>query len=119
MYGYSANGMDWNVGSSFTQIEIFPAGQSLNDTGVVVFDAFGTTYVFICYEVGGTVWCRFKTLAGTVFSDPIQVNVHASATLPDLYPNGDVGIVFAYQADDGSGNNLTDVFYRLAEFHEK
>jgi hypothetical protein len=117
MYGYSKDGADWTEGS-FIQIEVFPVGEPLNDTGVAVFDAFGEMYVFVCYEVEGVVWCRCKTMTANTFSDPIQVSEHSQATLPDLYPNGANGICFAYQADDGTGQNLTDVFYRMAEFVE-
>jgi hypothetical protein len=115
MYGYSADGKDWNQASCVT-VDTFPAELKPNDTHVVVFDAFGETYVFLSYESGGDVWCRYKKSADSTFSEAIKVNVHSQATLPDLYPNGDVGAVFAYQADDGSGQGLTDVFYRLAEF---
>jgi len=42
------------------------------------------------------------------------VNVHENATLPDLYPNGANGIVFAYEADGDTGTR--DIFYRMGEF---
>ncbi len=118
MYGYSADGQDWSEITSFSEICTVPIEDGLNDTQVVLFDAFDYTWVFICYETGGNVWCRYKMFEGNTFSDPIQVNEHAPAALPDIYPNGDVGVVFAYEADDGTGNDLTDIYYRLAEWVE-
>ena len=114
MYGYCADGADWDEGTSFTQICIVPVDDGMNDTHVVVFDAFDKTWVFIAYETGKDVWCRYKEFDEENFSDPIKVNEHLNATLPDIYPNGDTGLVFAYQADDGTGQDLTDVYYRLA-----
>jgi hypothetical protein len=118
MYGYSADGADWDEISSFEDICSVPISDGLNDTQVVVFDAFDKTWVFLCYEIGESIWCRYREFGEDTFSDPIQVNVHAPARLPDIYPNGDKGVVFAYEADDGTGSNLTDIFYRLAEWVE-
>ena len=118
MYGYSADGKDWQQ-SSCAIIGTFDAGSQPHDTHVVVFDAFDESYVFIGYESGGNIWCVYSKLNKIAFSDPIQVNVHQNAALPDLFPNGGAGAVFAYQADDGSGQNLTDVYYRLAEFKKE
>ncbi len=118
MYGYSVDGSDWDEMTSFSEICTMPVDDGLNDTQVVVFDAFDETMVFISYETKGNVWCRYKKFEEDTFSDPIQVNVHAPAALPDIMPNGDVGVVFAYQADDGTGNDLTDIYYRLAEWVE-
>jgi hypothetical protein len=118
MYGYSADGKDWNAGS-FTSVGTFASDKQPHDTHVVAFDAFDETYIFLGYESDGIVWCQYKKTSETEFSAPIQVNVHTNTTLPDIYPNGDAGVVFAYQADDGSGQDLTDIFYRLAEFKKK
>jgi len=118
MYGYSATVDGWDEGA-FKNIMIVPIADGLNDTHVVVFDAFDETYVFLSYETAGNVWCRYKKFEESEFSDPIQVNEHFPARLPDIYPNGGTGAVFAYEADDGTGNNLTDIFYRLAEFKEE
>ncbi len=116
VYGYSSDGTDWSEIESFEYMEAYPVEDGLNDTQVVVFDAFGETYIFLCYETGGNVWCKYKHTLGRSFSDPLQVNEHPNASLPDLYPNGDNGVVFVYQAQDDSGSDLTDIYYRLAEF---
>lgn len=118
MYGYSPDGKTWSD-SSHISVEIFQPDKMPHDTHVIVFDAFDETYVFLGYEVAGKVWCRYKKLSEQSFSDPIQVNLHPNALLPDMYPNGGTGVIFAYQADDGSGQNLTDIFYRVAEFKKK
>jgi hypothetical protein len=115
MHGYSVDGATWND-TSFIDAGQVPVADGLNDTGVVTCYAYDQTYVMICYETAGNVWCRYKKLADAIFSDPIQVNEHSSAALPDLFPTVQKGVVFAYQADDGTGQNLTDIFYRLFKF---
>jgi len=115
VYGYSADGTDWDEISSFRYLDKSPVEYGMNDTEVVTLDAFGATWVFLCYEAAGSVWCRYKRIQDADFSDPVQVNDHAPASLPDMYPNGDVGVVFTYQAPDDSGSDLTDVYYKLAE----
>jgi hypothetical protein len=115
VYGYSADGTDWSEISSFKYLDKYPVDDGMNDTEVVTLHAYDETWVFLCYETGGTVWCKYKKMQDADFSDPVQVNEHAPASLPDMYPNGDVGVVFTYQALDDSGSELTDVYYRLAE----
>ena len=119
VYGYSPDGQDWDEATSFEYLNTVPVEDGMNDTQVVVFDAFDDTYIFISYESAEDVWCVYKKSQEKEFSEPIKVNEHAPARLPDIYPNGDVGAVFAYEADDGTGTGLTDIFYRLAEFVEE
>jgi len=116
MYGYSADGTDWNEMTSFTPLGKFPLDDGLNDTQIVMFDAFGETWQFICYETAGDVYCLYRNVNDEEFSDPIKVNDHPDAALPDIYPNGDTGVLFVYQADDGSGQSRSNVYCHLAEF---
>jgi hypothetical protein len=117
MYGFSADGIGWETADAIFQVDEFDLDDGLNDTQVVLFDAFDETWVFLSYETGGNVYTRYKKFGDTVFSDPFQVNVSFPAALPDVYPNGDTGVIFAYQADDGTG--MTDIYYRLAEWIEE
>lgn len=64
------------------------------------------------------MWFQYKDADSPgEFSEPWKVNVHENASLPDLYPNGDNGVVFAYEADGDNGNR--DIFYRMYEFVEQ
>jgi len=116
MYGYSSDGTDWDEMTSFYSLETIPADDGLRDVEIVMIDAFGETYIFVCYESGGNIYCKYKNTAQDSWHPEIQVNEHSPAELPSIYPNGDTGVVFVYQADDGSGDKLTDVYYTLAEF---
>jgi len=116
VYGYSEDGRDWDEIESFEYLETVPVDDGLNDTQVVVFDAFGDTYIWLCYETGGTVWCKYRKIGDKEFSEPIMVSEHGPAYLPDVYPNGDTGVIFTWEAPSLSGADDTDVFYRLAEF---
>jgi hypothetical protein len=116
VYAYSVDGNEWTnyvVGNAI-QTEDY----ELHDTGVVTMEAFGTRYIFVAYEYKGEVWCQFAEVAQPPeFSDPIKVNIHENATFPDLYPNGEDGVVFAYEADGDNDNR--DIFYRMCEFIEQ
>ncbi len=112
VYAYSENGIDWTndvIGNAVT----FP-DLELHDTGIITFNAFDTQWIFIAYEYEGEVWFQYKSSDASEFSEPTKVNVHENATLPDLHPNGDVGLVFAYEADGDNDNR--DIFYRMYEF---
>lgn len=116
VYAYSDNGIDWInyiVGNAveFDDLE-------LHDTGVVTINAFDEQYIFLVYEYKNEIWCQYaKPGEPPQFSDPIKVNMHYDATLPDLYPNGGSGVVFAYEADGDTATR--DIFYRMCEFIEE
>jgi len=112
MYGYSDDPSDWT--GNFQTVADFPEEAGLRDTQVTVFDAFDETWVFLSFESGGEVWCMYKNILDDEFSEKIRVNVTDGAILPDFYPNGDVGLVYAYEADSGNGDS--NIFWRLAEF---
>jgi len=116
LYGYSVDGTDFSEMSSFQGILTVPVEDGLNDTQVVVFDAYDETWIFISYESGGNVFCVYKNMDDLEFSEPIRVNVYPNASVPDIYPNGETGAVFAYQAAAESGDDSTDIYFRLAEF---
>jgi len=119
MYGYSGNGADWDETGSFTDIMTVPLADGMNDTQVVVFEAYDFTWVFLSYETDGNIYCMYKKIGDGDFSDPILVSDTLNSGVPDVYPNGDTGLVFAWQGDDGSGDDLTDIFYRTAWFDER
>ncbi len=119
MYGYNPDGDAWSEIDDFTGIMSVPIADGMNDTHVVVFDAFDYTWVFLAYETAGDVWCRYKVITEEDFSEPLLVSeLNTPVALPDIYPNGDVGVVFAWQADDGTGFNQTDIFTRVAQWEE-
>jgi len=114
LYAYSENGTDWTnnvIGNAVTFTDL-----ELHDTGIITFNAFDTQWIFIAYEYDNEVWFQYKSTDASEFSEPTKVNVHDNATLPDLYPNDDVGLVFAYEADGDNDNR--DIFYRMYEFVE-
>ena len=112
MYGTSDAYVEWT--DNFDNIGEFSAADGLRDTQVVVFDAFDETWVFLSYESGGNVYCMYKNIDDDEFSDPILVNEAVDCLVPDIYPNGDVGVMYAYDAESGQGDR--DVYWRLAEW---
>ncbi|HEX9744607.1 MAG TPA: hypothetical protein VGB30_04185, partial [bacterium] len=118
VYGYKADGDAWDF-SDFITIENYSADNGLRDTQVVTVEKFGETFVILSYESGGVVYTRWKKLSDEVFSDEIQVNIIKGAVLPDVYPNNMGGVVFGYEAIDGTGSDLTDIFYRRVDVVQK
>ncbi len=114
VYAYSSDGVEWTNQPLGNSVEI--DDYELHDTGVIKMTGLGEDYIFICYEYKGNIWCQYKPVGAGEFSEPIQVNVHENASIPDLYPNGGDGVVWAYEADGDNGNR--DIFYRMCEFVE-
>ncbi len=113
VYAYSEDGVEWT--NTIIDNAVTFEDLELHDTSIVTFNAFEKQYIFLTYEYHGNVWFQYKQadLPG-LFSEPVKVNVHENAALPDLYPNDANGIIFAYEADGDNGN--TDIFYRVYEF---
>ncbi len=113
IYGVSTDGASWDFAAVSNATT---SSDDPSDTEAAAAEAFGDDFIFLSYETGGDVYCQWKMDADDEFSDPVQVNVHANAGLPDIYPNGAGGITFAYQAEGDTGT--LDIFYRTCTIVE-
>jgi hypothetical protein len=115
VYAHSTDGITWTntiIGNAVAFYDL-----KLNDTEVVTFNAYGEQFIFLSYQYDGVVYCQWKPAKEENFSDPVQVNVHTSAALPDIYPNGANGVTYTYQATGDYAN--PDIFYRTCNVVEK